>query len=420
MNKKARSAQEIIALICQEPYRLFFPLGVLIGVFGVGHWWFYAAGWSPSYSGISHALIQIQGYMTCFIFGFLMTAMPRFSSTPHATGKEVLVISLLICSVTGLLTARFWIAAEISYICLLAAFARFALVRILKRDKKSSPPVEFVWIPIALLHGIIGASIFILFLFGVIPAWFRDIGEDMVTQGFVLAIVAGVGGFLAPRLMGLFQAPKVQGSDCCSIKKANEEKKRRVLVHLALGMLLFLSFWLETETMEYVSHGLRALVVTGVFFLTRSLPRFPRSQSFFSRLLWVSLWMVVLGLWLTVFFPAYEKTTLHVTFLGGFNLMTFAVATMVVLSHGGEAERLQRPLFIFQLIALGIALALTFRVAAVFYPEVYFKLLAIAAIAWIFMGVSWLCFAAPRLIKIPEIGAFERQHEEMKQRIQAC
>lgn len=417
MNEKAVHRNPI-ALICEEPYRLFFPFGILIGILGVGHWWFYAAGWSPSYSGLFHSLIQMQGYMACFIIGFLMTAMPRFSSTPHATGKEILTVFLSMTALVGFLFARLWVLAEVSFIVLLLAFARFAVVRIARRDKNSQPPCEFVWIPIALLHGIVGAAVLILFQLGLIPAWFGDIGEDMTTQGFVLAIVAGVGGFMAPRLMGLYEAPKVEACGCCAVKKAKEEKRRRTFFHLALGGLLFLGFWFETESMERVSHGLRALVVTGVFFLTRSLPRFPRSRAFFSKLIWVSLWMIVLGLWLTAFFPAYEKTMLHFTFLGGFSLMTFAVATMVVLTHAGEAGRLQRPLFILRFTALGIVVALSFRIVAGFIPALFFQLLGFAAVSWILIGAGWLCFIAPKLLKAQKAGEFERQHEEMKRRVQ--
>jgi len=421
MNKKAGSAQEIVALVCQEPYRIFFPLGILIGILGVGHWGFYAAGWIPAYSGLFHSLMQMHGYMACFILGFLMTAMPRFSSTPHATGKELVSVLLLMLALVGFLFAQLWILAETTFMVLLLAFTRFAVVRIAKRNSKQGPPSEFVWIPIAILHGLVGNLILILFQSGFIPAWFGDIGEDMATQGFVLAIVSGIGGFMAPRLMGLFQPPPVEACDCCAVKKANEEKKRRTLVHLALGGLLFLSFWFETEAFERLSHGLRALAVTGVFLWTRSLPRFPRSNAFYAKLIWISLWMTALGLWLTAFFPAYEKTTLHFTFLGGFSLMTFAVATMVVLTHAGEAGRLQKPIFALQVVALGMIAALVLRIAAAFMPDLFFLLLGTAALIWIFSGISWLWFIAPRLLKSQEAGEFERQHEEMKQRIQtAC
>jgi uncharacterized protein involved in response to NO len=356
--------------------------------------------------------------MACFIFGFLMTAMPRFSSTPHATGRELLAVFLLISAIVGFLWAQLWILAEISFILLLLNFVRFAVVRFSKRGQgeKHLPPSEFIWIPIAVLHGIVGSLVLILFQSGLIPGWFGDIGEDMATQGFVLAIVSGIGSFMAPRLMGLYEGPKL--GETCTPEQLIQAKKRQVWIHFILGALLFLSFLFETETMERISHSLRALVVTGVFFFTRSLPRFPRSRAFFSRLIWVSLWMVLIGLWLTAFFPAYEKTTLHFTFLGGFSLMAFAVATMVVLSHAGEAGRLQKPLFILKLIAFGIVGALGFRIAAVFVPDLFFLFLAVASIFWILIGVSWLCFIAPVIFKASDPETFERQHEEMKQRLQ--
>src|SRR3990172_8047764 len=83
------SFARILNLFSREPYRLFFPLGILIGMFGVSHWLFFALGWTQSYSNVFHASIQMQGYMSCFIIGFLLTAMPRFASAPSASKQEL-------------------------------------------------------------------------------------------------------------------------------------------------------------------------------------------------------------------------------------------------------------------------------------------------------------------------------------------
>ena len=145
-----------VSIVCDEPYRLFFPLGILIGFIGAGHWLFYTVGWSSSYSGLFHSLIQTQGYMICFVIGFLMTAMPRLSSTAHASIREVGSAFLLICAIVGFLAVHLWIWAELGFIALLLAFVRFAFVRISRRNPSHVPPVEFVWIPIAILHGLVG------------------------------------------------------------------------------------------------------------------------------------------------------------------------------------------------------------------------------------------------------------------------
>ena len=69
----------------REPYRVFFPLGILCGLAGVAIWPLYSFGLTATYSGRSHALVQIFGFLYAFIAGFLLTAVPRFTGTEFAT-----------------------------------------------------------------------------------------------------------------------------------------------------------------------------------------------------------------------------------------------------------------------------------------------------------------------------------------------
>ncbi len=407
-------------MFASEPYRLFFPLGILIGTIGAGHWLAYWLGWVDSYSGFFHASIQMEGYMACFVIGFLMTAIPRFSGTSSASLKELVTFFVLTCAIVFFLFRYLWIPAELCFTLWLLSLARFIFVRVKKIKRadgssKTSPPIEFVWIPIAILHGILGSVVLIFYQLKMTPVWMGDVGEDMAFQGFILAIVAGVGGFLAPRLMGRFEM--VKPSEVCALEEVARRKKRSLSVHLTLAVLFFLSFWLDMPGREAWAHGLRALVITAALVWSRALPLPPRTPDFFVKLLWISLWMVPLGLWLTAFFPAHEKGMLHFTFIGGFSLMTFAIATMVALSHGGESAILRRPLLVLRIVFTGVILTLGFRVAAGFYATLFFPFLGLAASVWILVGASWLCFIAPRILRIPEGDPFERQHEEMKERV---
>ncbi|MBI3999485.1 MAG: NnrS family protein [Candidatus Omnitrophica bacterium] len=414
------SRYKTIQLFCSEPYRLFFPLGVLIGTVGAGHWLIYWRGWISSYSGFFHASIQMEGYMACFVLGFLTTAIPRFSNTPHASLAELLAFFLLTCGILFFLFQYLWVPAELCFIAWLLSLARFIFVRIKKRRQnaaasKISPPLEFIWIPIAIFHGLLGSIILILYQLKLAPIWMGDIGEDMAFQGFILSIVAGVGGFLAPRLMGRFEV--IKPTEVCAMEEVARKKKRNLLVHLTLALLFFLSFWLDTPGHQIWANCLRALIITVVLIWTRALPLPPRTTDFFVKLLWISIWMVPLGLWMIAFFPAHEKGLLHFTFIGGFSLMTFAIATMVVLSHGGESAALRRPLPVLWMVLAGVIFTLGFRIAAGFYPNLFFPYLGIAASVWILTGISWLCFITPRIFRVAFEGSFEHTHEEMKRRV---
>src|SRR5207237_10323488 len=65
----------------REPYRLLFPLGVLLAWAGVLHWFLLATGVFSEYRSIFHAFAQIEGFMTCFAVGFLFTLIPRRTAT---------------------------------------------------------------------------------------------------------------------------------------------------------------------------------------------------------------------------------------------------------------------------------------------------------------------------------------------------
>src|SRR5881275_576679 len=64
-----------------DPYRIFFPLGIILGAMGVSIWPLYYYGVTEGYSGRAHAFVQTDGFLYAFIIGFLLTAIPRFTGT---------------------------------------------------------------------------------------------------------------------------------------------------------------------------------------------------------------------------------------------------------------------------------------------------------------------------------------------------
>lgn len=398
-----------VKAVLEEPYRLLFPVGILMGMIGVGHWLAYAAGWTPSCSAFYHSSVQMQAYMSCFVFGFLLTAMPRFASVPHATLPELSVFTGLILAIPAFLGWGIWQVSEVCFIALLLFFARFAVKRIISRKGSNGgrPPLEFIWIPIAVTHGVTGMGLLIAGQSKALPIWAYSVGKPMEEQGFLLAIVLGIGGFLAPRLMGRYEAAKSAGSEA-----------GKIVFHVAAGLILFASFWLEGLGLKPAAYWLRALLVTTVLVWNRTLPFPPRVPDLFVKLVWVSFWMVAIGHWGIAVFPQFRTALLHLVLISGFSLMTFAVGTMVTLSHAGEAEKLRQPLLIFKIIGLGMAVTALARVSAVFFPGNYFPILGFAAAVWLSAGIAWLCFVTPKIVKIPAADEFEKMHQAAKQRIQ--
>lgn len=403
--------------IQEEPYRLFFPFGILAAMIGVGHWPVYAFGASPHYSALFHSSMQTHVYMTCFILGFLMTAMPKFASAPHATSGEILTFLSIFIGVTAALFAGQWLLAELGFITILISFFLFVKKRIKMRaqNPNANPPLEFIWIPIAMFHGLSGAVLMILSQLHLIPStWFLT-AKLLSEQGFIFCIVIGIGGFMAPRLMGTFRVYSKPG-DPESPQKRAKIRAGIILFHMISGILFFLSFF-PGEKWLTASYLLRASIITVQYLWTCSYLRFPRNSDFYARLIWVSLWMVVVGSWSAALLGQYRTAMLHVVFIGGFSLMIFSVATMVVLSHGGESEKIRRPLPVLWIAGISVILSLGFRLAAAFYPENYFLLLGIAGTLWTFGAAAWFIFAAPKILRSISGEELEHCHEEAKQRV---
>lgn len=96
--------------------------------------------------------------------------------------------------------------------------------------------------------------------------------------------------------------------------------------------------------------------------------------------------------------------------------MTFAVGTVVVLSHGGEVGRLYKPLPILAIVLGGVLLALASRVFADFFPQYYFNLLGVAAVIWLTAAIGWFFYILPKIFRVPGEGTFDREHSIAKDR----
>ncbi len=388
------------AAICREPYRLFFPLGVLAGTIGIAQWFLYAVGLVHSYSGFFHSSLQTMVYINCFIAGFLMTALPRFTMSAPARGWEVIGVLMIFLGIGIYLVFEEWVIAESILLGWYAFLMYFALSRIRQRPRNmpgGNPPRELVWVPVALAYGIIGTVILMLGQTKLLPIWALKVGKPMMEQGFLTALVMGVGSFLIARLMGITRPSSlgIQG-------------------HLGCALLFFVSFWVEGLGQPVPGYLLRALAVTIVFYQAHILGQWPRASAFFVKWAWGSVWMVVLGFWGAGLWNKYQTVMLHLTFLGGFSLMTFAVASMVILSHAGQSHRLQTGPWALWVLAPAVLTALAYRLAVALWPDLYFQLLGMAAGVWMMGAWIWLLFMLPILFIVPNSDEFGKMHEAAK------
>jgi uncharacterized protein involved in response to NO len=363
----------------REPYRIFFPLGMLFGLCGVAIWPLYSFGVTATYSGRSHALVQIFGFLYAFIAGFLLTAVPRFTATePPATITQIALASVLTISVVAS-ELRAFALGSIAFVVAHAILLTLVARRFARR--KQNPPATFVLIGLGLLAGAAGALLMSGVAIDLIPASWDLLGKRLLTEGMVMLLVLGVGGFLGPRLLGFAPAPTQQTISSASSVSSVVESSIAGLVILAS---IVAEYGFDQPRMAYV----RAFVVSTV--LTRSLQlwKVPIAKTTVARTIWIADWMIAIGVWVVAAAPRYRADFLHILFVGGFSLVILAVATRVTLSHGGHnlaQEQRSWPLRIAVTLALIATLA---RLGAPFAATSYFSHLAWAAVLWM-TGVLW-------------------------------
>jgi len=372
-----------------EPFRLFFPLGVVLAWVGIGHWLLYAAGVTATYSCQFHGLVQTQAFLMAFAVGFLLTALPRRTQTPPPSALEMGVMAALLTVITGAALAERWALAEISYGLLFALLLQFALRRFLQRSAGRRPPAAFVLLPLGVLHGLSGAALILGATALHLPSWTMGLGKLLVSQGVFLCFAVGVGSLVLP-LIGGAPPPADLGS--------SPRERWKAVAYAAAGLSIFASLLLEQLGWVRSAPVLRAAVVAAGLGLGGGALSAPGKPGFHRRLVWLAAWCMPLGLLVSGLFPDYRVAGLHILFIAGFSLLAFAVATHVAFAHLDlESLAVGRPLAIVVLGA-SFLLALMARLAADF-SDSYFDHLGWAAALWLFGSAVWLGFIGPKLVR---------------------
>jgi uncharacterized protein involved in response to NO len=334
---------------------MFFPLGVVLGWAGVLPWLLYGAGVTDQYRAVFHATAQVQGFVTCIAVGFLYTFVPRRTGTPPPSRLEMAAGALAPAAATLAAWLEHAAIAQASWAAGVAVVGAFVVRRVLTPGGMRSVPGVFVWVPVALLAGTAGAGL--VAVVAVIgpseqPALWL-LGRGWLLQGFVTALVVGVGGTMIPTL--------TRGETGPGAALGERPGSRAQIV---AAILFLASFPLEVYVSPRAGFALRALVAGGVLVSAARLWRPPTAPGLHRRLIWLSAWLLPVGYAGAAVHPALRSAALHIVFIGSFSLMALSVSLHVALSHGGRPEQLEVwpwPTWAMGLLLLG---AVAFRLLA--------------------------------------------------------
>ncbi len=337
-----------------EPYRIFFPLGMLLAWAGIAHWLIWSLGGLEEYHSVFHSIAQIQGFLMCFAVGFLFTAIPRRTQTAPPRAWQMWVGILAPVATTALAWFGMFDKSQYPWLILFFTLLFFSLSRF--RDPKAGrkAPDSFIWVPISLFFGLAGTALFALY--GILIkhekdldpmatlsqhyAHIHELGNVLLLQGMFLGFIVGVGGMVLPLLT-------VGDSPPDSTKSSWWVRGLHLLAALALLGTMFLEVWdfgerphilIRTLQGRSTAYLLRGLLVLILLLATAKIWRLPRKEGRHRWLIWLSAWAIPAGYLIGAALGTNYQAGLHIVFIAGFALMVFSVGLHVSLAHGGRPE----------------------------------------------------------------------------------
>lgn len=334
----------------EQPFTLFFPLGVFMGIIFLGCWPVYIILKNISYPGVVHAFGTVSLFVGSFAVGFLLTAVPRFTATERASQVEILI--LFIISWIEFFSLLFWqeIFAFFTFLKLLTLLI-FVAKRLFQAEVQI--PASFSWVILGILSGFTG-----ILAYALMPFWeplqsFIFLYRSLFLRGFLTGLLIGIGGRLIPVLTNIGDG----------VTKSESSYKSHNFCSLVFFIsLIFENTWSGLESFFLAIQSLAIFYEVVSIWKLYKLP----TKSARSIGLWFATWNLVLGMLLAAVFYSYKIHFMHFAFVGGFAMATLAVASHVKVAHlNFNTQKLIR-FWPLGLILLLVWIAAITRIAAPF------------------------------------------------------
>jgi uncharacterized protein involved in response to NO len=381
----------------EEPFRLFFPAGVLAGVVGVLLWPLHFAGAVEFYPGLVHARIMALGLFGAFILGFAGTALPRMLAAPPLGIQNVLLLCLLHLSMIAAFATGSALWGDRLAGLLLGLFALLMAARAWRR--RDVPPPGFVLVGLAFLCACAGIALALVqHAEPELETRWVLLQRLFIYQGFILLPILGAGPFILPRLFG-----RPSSHDFPTTLNLPAAWKRKSALALATGLLIIGSFFMEAHGWGRAAYAIRFGTTLSFLLLEFPFRRAPGAAPSIAMSLRIAFGMVASGFLAVALLPAYRSGLLHVSLIGGFAIITFAVATWVVFGHSGHKTVLSGRNRWF-LIAVGLMLfAMLTRISGDFWPKIMISHYTYGALLWVSGALLWAWHVLPKVLKTESV-----------------
>ena len=369
-------------MVLEEPYRVFFPLGVLAGIWGVMMWPLFYGGHLTFYPNEAHARLMVCGFMGAFVLGFLGTAFPRLTGGRRWSAAE---FGLLL----GLWGLMVWYlgrgevrAAGTAFAVLILLVLAGLLWRVV-RGRRDIPPPGFVLVFAGLLCAAVAAWFLTRERFPSAAWWM--FARLHLFQGFLLLPLLGIGPYLLPRFFGESSSHSFDDS-----VMPPPGWWPRALAAVVAGLAVIVSFAVEAWGWPLAGQLLRALVVLGWFARETPIFRLAKQRTTPGTAIRWALLSLFAGLACAAVWPHARVGSLHLFFVSGLGLATMAVGTRVILGHAGRHDLLGGKIIWLRWVGGLVILAALTRMTSDFMPAVRVSHHIYAAWCWAAAASVWL------------------------------
>ena len=371
-----------------EPFRVFFPLGILAAVLGAMLWpLFYWGVWTYA-PHLQHPRIMMFGFGFAFVNGFLGTAWPRFLEAEALRRFEVLLL------------VSTWLAAQGCYLTnhlqagdsVFAAHA-LALLVVLScrlRPGKDLPPLGFALAFLAVVIALAVSLIWATHPVDLSPTtWMMS--KLFVWQGMLLFPLLGIGSYLFPRFFQMPGVPALMPS----------ARLRFIGVWLT-GATITLSLLLEG--LGYIRLGNAIRLLAMLIWAALATPAIWKAKATTTRAwgLRMAVGSIAISFLIRSIWPGPGYAIEHLLLIGGFGLALLLVADRVTLGHCAPPGTKPPEKSVFwRWIVWLILLAATTRASADMKASLLISHHVYAALLWAGVVIAWLFQMGPLWRKSP-------------------
>ena len=359
------------------PYQIFFPLGLFNAILAVGVWFVQDLTWFQTPALLIHSKLIAGGFLWSFIVGFLMTAIPRMTGASNANRIELsaaIAILLFMMFSAWFIDPRPFYTGVMVLVLFLSAYGGRRLVQSVK-----PVPVFFSHVGIGMALAFLGS----LFHF----QGNSFMGIHLYQVGAILLLVLGIGTRFFSFLSGLPSAFE------------NVTDRWKLWGFHLCGLLVATFLFLAGQGLAIAYFALGCMSLFYLFAIWKVQRPSERSSALKYGMRIVAA-MIPLSFFLTWLQPHMFVTWFHLLFIGCFGVITFSVATRVILAHGSYSTDIEiRSKSLWWVLGF-LMLGLVFRLLYPFSDGLWRKsYLHLAASFWLLAMGTWAWFFLSKIFK---------------------